>query len=222
MKKNIIVFILSLQILSVLGQDLTLQIGPSFSKLNWENSMIKDEMFDNNLTGMNVLIGIAYLDLKYFNLHSNIGFIQKGGKDSIPVATAIGEVGDKQLFKNRLNFLTLNTTANLKLPIKDLLTPYLFVGPRVDFLVSYKEEAIFLEQFDNADKLNKVIYGFVTGAGFDLYIKQFLIGTVFSYYFNFNKLVDYTSDTEITNIPEVTNTVADQTFTTNLKIGYKF
>jgi hypothetical protein len=203
------------------GQDLTLQIGPSFSTLKWENSMIEAEMYEDNLTGINVLMGIQYLDLKYFNLHSNIGFVQKGGKDSIPLVNVEGEILEIKLFKYRLDYLTLNTTANLKLPVKDIFVPYLFAGPRIDYLVSYKEDVVFLEQFDEMDALNKFTYGLVTGAGFDFQIQQFLIGTVFSYYFNFNKIVDWTTETEISNIPEVTNTVDDKTFTINLKVGYR-
>ncbi len=215
MKRNITFLFFSLQILTLTGQNLNLQIGPSFSKINWENSMSNEIMYNKNVTGINVSIGIDYLNLKYFNLSSNIGFIQKGGKDSISVATPNGEIIGKQLIQTKLNYLTINTTANLKLPIKDFVIPYLFVGPRVDYLISYKESAVFIKQFDDWGKLNKLIYGVITGIGLDFKIKRFFVGAVFNYYFNFNKIVDYTSDNN------VSNKILDRTFTINLKVGYK-
>ena len=215
MKRNLTFLFFSLQILTLSGQNLTLQVGPSFSKLNWENSISNEILFNKNVTGINVLIGIDYLNLKYFYLSSNIGFIQKGGKDSVPVVAQNGEIEGKHVLKTKLNYLTLNTTANLKLPIKDFVIPYLFVGPRVDYLISYKESAAFIKQFDDWGKVNKLIYGVITGFGLDFKIKRFFAGAVFNYYFNFNKIVYYTSDNNIST------KIIDRTFTINLKVGYK-
>jgi len=177
--------------------------------------MSNEIMYNQTVTGINVLVGIDYLNLKYFNLSSNIGFIQKRGKDSIQVATSNGEIEGKRLMKNQLNYLTINTTANLKLPIKDFVIPYLFVGPRVDYLVSYKESADFIKQFDDWGKLNKLVYGVIAGVGLDFKIKRFFVGAVFNYYFNFNKIVDDTSDNN------VSNKIIDKAFAVNLKVGYK-
>jgi len=215
MKKNITFLFFVLQIGTLIGQNLKIQIGPTFSKLNWENSMVDETVYNNNITGVSVLIGIDYLNFKYFNLSSNIGFIQKGGKDSVFVVAPLGGVENKGLLKIKLNYLTVNTTANLKFPIKDFVIPYLFVGPRIDYLISYKEDAVVLQQFDDMGILNKLIYGVLTGVGIDFKIKKFFVGAVFDYYFNFNKIVDNTSDTN------VSNEIIDRTFTIDLKVGYK-
>lgn len=214
MKKNIIFLFCALQIATLSGQTLKLQIGPSFSKLNWENSVVNETMYNKNVTGFNVLVGIDYLNLKYFNLSSNLGFIQKGGKDSIFVVAPPGEIEKKDLFKTKLNYLTVNTTANLRFPIKDFVIPYLFAGPRIDYLISYKEDAVLFQQFDDWGILNKLIYGALTGIGIDFKINKFFVGAVFNYYFNFNKIVDNTSEAN------VYNKIIDRTYTIDLKVGY--
>ncbi len=177
--------------------------------------MIQDVMFDKNVIGFDASLGIEYLNFKYFNLSSGLGFIQKGGKDSIMVTGVLGEDGSMAEFKIMLNYLTINTVVKLKVPIKNFITPYIIIGPRLDYLISYKEDLIFIKQFDEIGKVNKFIYGFITGAGININIRKIQVGVVFDYYFNFNKLVDYTAD------KGVRNKISDRTVALNLLVGYK-
>jgi Outer membrane protein beta-barrel domain len=215
MKRNFLILLVCLLNLSLFGQTLHLQIGPSFSKLNWKNSMVQDIMFNRNVTGFNASIGVEYLNLKYFNLNSTLGFIQKGGKDSISVTGPQGENESKEEFKIKLNYLTINTTVEFKVPIKEFITPYIFIGPRLDYLISYKEKANFIKQFDEINQVNKYIYGFIAGVGINFQIKKIQLGAVFDYYLNINKLVDYTSD------KNVSNKISDNTYTLSFQVGYK-
>ena len=215
MKRNLLFLSVCLLNVSLLGQTLDLQIGPTFSKLNWRNSMVQGIMFNKNVTGFNASIGVEYLNFKYFNLHSNVGFIQKGGKDSISVTGSQGEVESKEEFKIKLNYLTLNTNIEFKLPIIKFITPYVLIGPRLDYMISYQEKVDFIKQFDEINQVNKFIYGFITGAGINFQIKKIQLGAVFEYYINLNKLVDYNSD------KDVRNKISDYTYTLNFQIGYK-
>lgn len=173
-------------------------------------------MFNKNVIGFDASLGIEYLNFKYFNLSSGLGFTQKGGKDSLMVTGAQGENGSMAEFKIRLNYLTLNTVVELKVPIRDFITPYVLIGPRLDYLISYKEGANSIKQFDEIGKVNKFIYGIITGAGINFKIKKIQLGIVFDYYFNINKLVDYTSD------KGVSNKISDITYTLNFLVGYRF
>ncbi len=177
--------------------------------------MIQGVMFDKNIIGFDASMGVEYLNLKYFNLSSSLGLIQKGGKDSIMVTGVQGENGSMEEFKIRLNYLTINTVAELKVPIKGFIIPYVLIGPRLDYLISYKESASFIKQFDEIENVNKFIYGFITGAGINFKIKKIQLGIVFDYYFNINKLVDYTS------YKVVSNKISNKTFTLNLLVGFK-
>jgi len=216
MKHNIIFLFLLLPIMTLFGQTFNLQIGPTFSKLKWENSLVQHTMLDNNVTGINALLGIEFWDNKYFNLSSNLGFIQKGGKDSISVTSPLGEMDSMMLFKERLNYLTVNTAFIFKIPVKDVIFPYIMAGPRIDYLISYKENIAFIKQFEDADKVNYLIYGIIMGIGINYKFDKIQLGIVFNYYVNLNKMVDYTWEN-----PNITNKISDNTFALNFQIGYK-
>jgi len=201
---------------SVYGQTIYLKIGPSFSKLTWNNTMIDENPFQKGIVGYNAIVGINYLNFKYFNISSNLGFIQKGGNQTITYTDDLGDsIGTGEEIE-RLNFITINTTINFKILIKDFVEPYIFVGPRLDYLLSYKENIVFLEQFDDVGKLNKFIYGLSLGCGITFNVKKFRLGAAFDYYLNFIKQVNYESATGITN------QLYDNTYTINALIGYKF
>jgi hypothetical protein len=116
----------------------------------------------------------------------------------------------------KLNYLTINTTFNLKFPIRKILEPYIFVGPRFDYLVSYKENVVLLKQFEDLDQLSKISYGLLTGCGINCTILKFQLGIAFDYYFNINKQVDFVSSYG------VKNQLFDRTYTINTLFGYKF
>ena len=199
------------------GQTLNLIIGTAISNLKWDNSLTHDKIFYKNLIGLDILVGLDYLNFKYLNLSSNLGFIQKGGSGSVLTTNVQNpEEMTSTNVKTKLNFLTVNTILEAKIPIKNVVIPFIQAGPRLDYLISYKENVIILQQFDDLDQLNHFIYGIVVGAGIDFKISNFKLGLVFDYFANFNKLVDYTAYTGIRN------QISDNTFTLNFQIGYKF
>ena len=68
-----------------------------------------------------------------------------------------------------------------------------------------------------------MIYGILCGAGINFNVKRFQLGLVVDYYFNINKLVDYTKTYNLSNgSREITEIIYDNTFTINALIGYKF
>ncbi len=197
------------------GQTLNLRFGPSFSDLNWNKSGADKYIFDEGIIGFNFLLGLDYLDYKYFNLTSNLGVVQKGGTGSLnPLQFPEGL--SETTATTVLNYVTFNTMFEAKLPVKDLVVPFIHIGPRLDYLVSYSQTFNLFSQFTETDQLNKTMYGLIAGAGIDFKIKRFKVGIVFDYYKNFNKIVDYTSDTG------KSDQIDDHTCTLNLQVGYKF
>jgi len=193
------------------GQTIFLKFGPAFSKLSYTSTTCQVSQ-QESIIGYDAIAGINYLNFKYFHLSSGFGFIQKGG------------IENYEIFQNdprwvtetaRLNFLTINTTFNLKVPILQIIEPYIFVGPRLDYLISYSENDHLLKDFNYFKVLNKVIYGIITGGGINFKVKSFQLGLVFDYYLNVNKLVDIKTD-------YTTNQISDNTFTINACFGYKF
>jgi Outer membrane protein beta-barrel domain len=219
MKTRLLFFSLLIIVVTSHGQTIFLKFGPSFSKLIWNNSIVYDEVFDKSIIGFDAIAGINYLNFKYFNLISEAGNIQKGGSKATMGCVSIGN--NHEIARNtiRLNFLTINTVFNLKIPIKEWTEPYIFAGPRIDYLLSYSENEDFIKHFDEAKELNKVSYGLILGGGINFKVKRFQLGLVFDYYLTMNKLVNYSITVSTsTGMREVTNKLYDNTFTINALI----
>ncbi len=137
MKRNVLILLACLLNMSLLGQTSYFQIGPSFSKLSWNNSMINKDPFNKGIVGVDAMAGVNYLNFKYFCLSSNIEFIQKGGSQKVTMTNELGDSIATTEETERLNYLGVNTTFDLKIPIKDVIEPFIFVGPRLDYLIKY-------------------------------------------------------------------------------------
>lgn len=219
MKHNLIFIFIFLPVMTVFGQTFNVQVGPSFSKSNWENigSSDHNSLLEDKVVGISGSLGAEYWNKKYFNLSSNIGFVQKGGKDSI--WTVFGPPDPLPLFpyKLKLNYLTVNTLIVARIPVKDAIFPYIFVGPRVDYLVSYSEDSPgIIQGYADRDKVNYLNYGFITGVGIKYKFDKFLLGVVYNYNINLNNLVDFKWTSSGS-----TYKISDNTYTLNLQIGYK-
>lgn len=201
----------------VMGQHMTLQVGPAFSHLDWTSNVTNNDLYDMPSTSFNFLIGKNYVPLKYFFLNSSIGYIQKVGKDSLVVVGPEGYTGNDEFVKIQLHYITFNTTANVQFPIKDKFFPFLSFGPRLDYLIGYNENVSFLQTFDSNSEMNHLIYGLIAGGGVNYKMKRVLVGAMFSYYFNFNKIIDYTQPYSTYHA-----TMVDRTFTINATVGYLF
>ena len=215
MKTILLFFSLFLFGPTLFSQTIFFKIGTSFSKLTWYNSMIGKKPFNKGIVGLNAMAGVNYLNYKYFYLSSNVGFIQKGGSQNVIITDNVGDSIGTTKETEKLNYLTINTTFNLKIPIKKVIEPYLFAGPRLDYLITYKENFGLLKQFDDIGKLNKFSYGLLLGGGVNCNIKKFRFGIALDYYLNINKQINYTSN-------GFTNKLFDNTFAINALFGYKF
>jgi len=199
------------------GQTINVRIGPTFSKLSWDNSISDNQVFNKSIVGVDALLGIDYLNFKYFNLSSNFGYIQKGGSGTILVTTIQNPEEEATIdVKTLLHFITANTIFEAKVPIIKFITPFIHAGPRLDYLLSYKEDVNMLKGFEDLNKLNKFIYGLIVGGGIDFKISKIKLGVTFDFYWNFNRLVDYISSSGFKN------QIYDKTFTLNAQIDYNF
>ena len=109
--------------------------------------------------------------------------------------------------------MSFNTTIDLKYPIRDLLIPFVSVGPRLDYLISDKSESRW-------DILKPAVYGTTLGGGLKYNISKMQIGLRFDHYLNFNKnselsaMAGYTGFIGAVQITEKTSFVS-------LTIAYK-
>ncbi|MDY0198585.1 MAG: outer membrane beta-barrel protein [Tenuifilaceae bacterium] len=195
------------------GQIIKVQTGATFSNLDWKIGSLDLEPFNETLIGYSVFTGVDYFDKKFFNLSSNLGVVQKGGKGTITFTTATGEPIEEKNEKAELGYFTVNTTLDIKYPIKDKITPFISVGPRFDYLASYSK---VFNGLNEIDELKKYSIGLILGGGIKYDLSKIQIGLRADYYLNFEKVADWPLQTE-----NLGGEINDRTITLNLTIGYR-
>lgn len=197
------------------GQIINIRAGTSFSKLEWKLDKINlDPPYKETLVGLSIFAGIDYLNKKHYNLSSNIGYIQRGGRGEIPLTDSDGNLTDSTVTsKPELNYFSINTVIELKYPIKKNFIPFLSIGPRLDLLTSYSDH---FDSLDDISELNNISFGLLIGGGIKYELTNFQIGIRCDYYQDFNKVADWSQGTGVSGGEIITNTL-----TTELTFAYK-
>jgi len=193
------------------GQTIKVQGGISISKMNWEVPIGSvPTIFDKTFIGYSIYAGVDYLDKEYFNLSSNIGMIRKGGKDDEVYFYEKPDVFIGSINKLTLDYLSINTTFDVKYPIKEKVSPFISVGPRLDFVL--KRSIIF----DKMEELRNISVGLLLGAGVKYDISNFQIGLRADYYLDFIKPAKFFDTND-----KLYGRISLNTFTVNLTVGYR-
>lgn len=141
------------------------------------------------------------------------GGLRKGGKGKVTYVTETGELIDKKTEKATLDYVTVNTTFDIQYPIKDKVLPFISVGPRFDYLISYSNVFDSLKEIDALKKYN---IGLILGGGIKYDLSKVQIGLRADYYLDFYKVADWPAQTG-----NLGGKVNDKTVTLNFTIGYK-
>lgn len=194
------------------SQVINVQTGTSLSTLNWklEDGTI---IFNNRMIGYSAFLGADYMDNRNVNLSSNIGWIRKGGRDKILYTNEYG-VGAGTVDQDAtLDYISANTTVDLKYPIQDKIIPFISVGPRIDFLVAHNS---YFDVIKDANELKSVSFGLLLGVGVKYDLSDFQFGLRADYCMNFTKIADWSSETN-----RIAGQINDKTLLINLTFGYK-
>lgn len=189
------------------AQTIKFQTGIAVSNFDWTIGSPSWEHENESLTGFSSFsIGLDYWNHKYFNLSSNLGYLKKGGKVTVKaidgsdtyseLEIAEAPIRYDMILSAKLDYLSLNTCFEAKYPFKNNITPFISIGPRIDFLLNsydiYKDNS----------------YGLICGGGIKYNIQKIQIGIRSDYYWNFDNI-------------DKNGEINDKTFTVNLTIGYK-
>lgn len=211
-KKSLLLFTALLSLQTLFGQALHVQLGPTISNLEWSVDNIRRIGKDNILIGKSAFIGLDYLNSRHFNLSTNIGYLQKGDRSDIAYIKSEGDIllfpGMTALFE----YFSVNTLGEIKFPIGQHLIPYISIGPRVDYMISYPQDFSFIEEMD---QLPQYSYGANVGGGIKLSFRRLQIGVRSDYYLNLSKMADWVSSSDDSGW------IDDQTYLVNLTLGYK-
>lgn len=216
--KKLFLIILILTSLNVKSQSFKLSVGASSSMLSFDRAvplfnvptMGRNYDYKNLKTiGPSFTFGIEYAEKKYFNLSTNIGYLNKGGISSIVFLDSLGKpTGIKSNTKWNLAYFTFNTTVDFHYPISKSFLPFVSFGPRFDFLSSPKR--FYKLPSDN----NKYAFGVNIGLGFKFKMKNYSIGLKYDYLPNFTEILEYS--TYNSPIPNESVIVKDKTSQINI------
>ena len=214
--KKLTLIIASILLASIsYGQIIKIQGGISSSKIDWElQNLNVSPFYIDNLIGYSAFVGMDYMDKKFFNLSSNIGIVKKGGKDEFPLTDAFGEfTGETIIDKPSLEYLTINTLFEVKYNIKEVISPFISLGPRFDYLV---KNSYHFDDIEDIGTLKKISVGIILGGGIKYDLNKFQLGLRYDYLLNFNNIAEWKVETS-----DVSGEITDNTFTVNLTFGYK-
>ena len=188
------------------GQVISIQSGLVASKLDWEASSFTNSAYNSYRQSIPVFIGFDYLNKKYFNLSSQVGYVEKGGQGA---GTRLNGVDFKS--ETWAKYVSFNTCGNVKYQFDKRITVYANIGPRIDFLVD--SDNSFFKVYQKNNGLNKINVGLTYGAGIKYRVNKTIIGFSTNRNYNFNPIVDLSSSgTEVK--------VNDQTLLLLFSLGY--
>ncbi len=221
MKKVILVSTL-LSVISFYSFSQVIKIGNGIDISSMENS--KFNLLPNKRTGYVGTIGLDYFEHKYFYLSSEIGYLQKGGKDAIFFTDQSGQPLSESKVDIRLDYLHINTTFRGRYAINNSNTVYVGIGPKIDIPVNSKISsnndhfiALFQEDtpLDYRVKNLKTSFGLLPEIGFTYDMNKFRFDINAAYLVNFGRI-----DKNPIN-DELGNKVYNNTFLFRFNVGYK-
>ena len=96
-----------------------------------------------------------FLIISFFQIQGEIGFLRKGFSEQIPITTMMQPDGTGEFINTDigLDYLLLTTLVKIKYEI-GIFSPYIILGPQIDFLINKKVEKgweLIYDRFSNAN-----------------------------------------------------------------------
>jgi hypothetical protein len=162
------------------GQTIKIQYGRDWAKLKWPIDGEYSD-FKTSLNGNTLFLGLDYFNRKYFNLNSNIGYLQKLGEKSY-WKNYDGQHTTLVQAKTSIDQLSVNSKINFKYPIREKLIPFLSLGLSYDYLLSQSHTE------DRISNIKSGMLGLILGVGTYYDISRFQVGFNIDYSIYFSNL----------------------------------
>ena len=146
-------------------------------------------------TGFGIALYAEWFNLQVISIVSQIEYTQRGIGEEIAITGPNGptiirtEVRDK-----RLDYLSIPILAKTSVPFGNV-TPYILIGPRIDFLLGYRDE--FIVGNSIYQDFKKTMFGGTIGTGFAL---ADLLPTTISVEFRYNIDLGDSYDTSLLKV----------------------
>ena len=120
-----------------------------------------DVEFDRENLVRPAIGGYGELSFARISLGLDAMYVQKGLKDEILVTGTGPEVLGTRTIEGVMRYLSVPATVSFDFQVQSV-SPYVFVGPSLEILLSYDKDSLFSEVFENMDT---VVLGLHVGAG---------------------------------------------------------
>jgi hypothetical protein len=176
-----------------------LKIGTTISNQTWEYAPIIDIRYEpESRIGFNAAIFGEFNIYKNLNFVAELGYYQKGMEKDIPKTTADSpEISDESVtFGIQLDYLSAGIFSKLLFDFQSL-SPYIIVGPKLDFEVNKSNTFNYLSEVEKDFEETKL--GLKIGIGSEFKIASLSLLAEILYDTDFNNLYENDNLTITTN-----------------------
>jgi hypothetical protein len=217
LKKLTILLFLSFGYFSSHGQTLVIDLGTSYSRLDWKykDAGWSEKQYNDPILSYSFSAGCEYLEHKLWSLKSDLSYYKSGGQYSSE------ELDADYIFisahKISVNYLSLGSYINF-FPVNNKFRLQLSVGPRVDFLISGSAKDPY-KWIDKYGGLNKLNWGISTGLGLYYKLEKTTVGLNARVLTRMKKLADL--EPTYTNPGNPGAEAKEQVILLGISLGYK-
>ena len=191
MKKSIVTVVLCVLVLIcanespsqlIKGYGIKLGLTSADQKINY---FLHGDLETKRRLGFISGVYVEWLDIPFISVITEADYTQRGNGFKIPVTTEVGSQIGNKTFYSRLDYLSIPVLAKFTLS-GTIISPYIFAGPRFDFLLGYKSDGNSFT--DLYERFKKNIFGGTVGLGAETgSILPVTLTADFRYNFDFTK-----------------------------------
>lgn len=187
MKKIVVAFVMMLSGITIIEaqvvKSIAIKPGIVWANQEWEWANVQDITEYKFKTGLHMGVNVEFLQNKTLSIIAEGGYIEKGMVQEIELSTPDMPEGTGEIktFNTSFRYAYLNPMLKARIEVGNFV-PYIFVGPRVDFYLSYKSD---LNYDELEDELNKTIFGMIYGLGLEYILGPIGIALIYSQQLDF-------------------------------------
>jgi len=187
MKKVIIVFSLvffyAVYMEAQVVKSIAVTPGIVWANQEWEWLNIQSQTEYNYKTGLHLGVNTEFLQHKYISILAEAGYVEKGMRQTFELTNPDSPegTGETKTFKTTFKYAYISPMLKARFELGNIV-PYIFIGPRADFYLSYKSD---LNYDELKDKLNKTVFGMIYGLGIEYMFGPLGIALIYSQQLDF-------------------------------------
>ncbi len=187
--------------------------GLTFATQDWKyNYNIKQDI--RYKTGLFEALTFDFFNGKHFSLITDLSYTQKGFKEIVLLVNPNNPevILGYSTINTRFDFITLSPMLKFRMDYKSF-SPYIIVGPRVDYYISYNSVIDFSAI---VNKFNNPVFGLTTGIGVEY--KKNKIGIIIEGQY----LSDFTYLYQMINLNSILTSIENKAYVLTLGVRYYF